>query len=111
MRRRKHREYDLPAVIHMDGSLEWYQDGKLHRGNDLPARVATNGYMEWGYNGVKHRVDVAYQRPAVIYPDGTCEFWWHDEMTHAVLDPDRVIRHYPGFYKHYDPATHAGGTT
>jgi hypothetical protein len=50
-----HRENDLPAVIHFDGTQKWYLDGKLHRDNDLPAIMDANGNQAWFQNGELHR--------------------------------------------------------
>ena len=31
---------------------------------------------EWKHNGVRHRAD----GPAVEYPNGQCEWWWHGKQ-------------------------------
>jgi len=46
-----HRENDLPAVMHEDGSREWYINGKRHRENDMPAIIREDGSKEWFVNG------------------------------------------------------------
>ena len=48
-----HRE-DGPAIIHADGSQEWYINNKLHR-EDGPAIIYANGSQEWWLNGKKLR--------------------------------------------------------
>jgi hypothetical protein len=40
---KKHRDGDKPAIIHADGSKEWYKDGKVHRDNDKPSVIVHNG--------------------------------------------------------------------
>ena len=34
-----HRDDDLPAVIHPEGSKEWYKHGRHHRVDDKPAVI------------------------------------------------------------------------
>ena len=65
-----HRDNDLPALIGADGSMEWYQHGKLHRENG-PAFIGPEGDQAWFYNGEPHRND----GPAKIWADGTEEWW------------------------------------
>ena len=63
-----HRE-DGPAVIHSDGSEEWYLNGKLHREGG-PA-VYGSGVDGWFINGKLHREG----GPAVEFTDGHGEYW------------------------------------
>ena len=62
----------------LDGSLEWYKNGKLHRDGDLPAAIDADGTLHWYKNGEPHRDD---NKPAVIRADGTLEWYkngdWH----------------------------------
>ncbi|RTK97791.1 MAG: hypothetical protein EKK64_00890 [Neisseriaceae bacterium] len=48
------REGDKPARVDVDRSV-WYRFGKIHRDNDFPAVVHTNGSKEWFYHGLRHR--------------------------------------------------------
>jgi hypothetical protein len=54
-----HRDYDLPAVVHNTGYMEWWQHGKMHRDRDLPAVISPTGIMDWYQHGkrVKRMVD------------------------------------------------------
>lgn len=61
---------DGPAVINVDGSEEWWTNGKLHR-LDGPAWTKSNGSKEWWVNGQRHRVD----GPAVVFSGGLRA--WH----------------------------------
>ena len=56
--------------MHTNGSMEWWQNGKLHR-EDGPAIVWGNGGKEWWQNGLRHRIG----GPAVIRSDGSKEWW------------------------------------
>ena len=92
-----HREGDLPAVIHSDGTLKWFKHGKLHRNGDRPAIVSParqtqvwylHGMMhregdepavvhehvvrQWYLFGKRHRSN---DKPAVMRDNGTCEWW------------------------------------
>ena len=51
-----HRDKDLPAVIHPDGSCSWYQEGQLHRDNGLPAYITSTGYCEWWTEGEQYEI-------------------------------------------------------
>ena len=59
-----------PAVVRVDGTLEWYQNGRLHRA-DGPAIVYADDTLVWYQNGCLHRAD----GPAIVYADDTCEWW------------------------------------
>jgi hypothetical protein len=60
---------DNPAIIHSNGTKEWYLNGKRHR-IFLPAIVYSNGDKEYWENGKRHRTD----GPAVIYGDK--KYWF-----------------------------------
>jgi len=47
---------DGPAVIHGDGTVEWYRHGVHHR-IDGPAIDRPYGRVQWMQNGVCHRLD------------------------------------------------------
>ena len=64
-----HRE-DGPAVIHLNGDMEWWLHNKLHR-EDGPAIIRPDGDMDWWLNHKLHRED----GPAIIRPNGDMEWW------------------------------------
>ena len=51
---KRHREEDLPAVIHADGSKYWYKNGQSHRDGDLPAKIYEDGSKFWYKNGLEY---------------------------------------------------------
>ena len=68
---RLHRE-DGPALIHYNGSEEYYIDDKLHRENK-PALIRPNGSKEWYNNDRLHRLD----GPAMENANGSKEYFIH----------------------------------
>ena len=60
-----------PAIVRMDGSLAWHQNGKLHR-TDGPAIEYASGKKEWWQNGKPHRTN----GPAVEW-DGNKQWFLH----------------------------------
>lgn len=76
---RIHRDHGLPAVIHLDGTREWWVHDKRQRAGDLPVIVRADGSKEWmrsraaGFD-VYHR---DRDLPAVVGPDGCLE-WFVD---------------------------------
>ena len=73
-----HRE-DGPAIEYANGTKKWYINGKLHR-EDGPAVECANGDKYWYLNGKCHRED----GPAVECADGT-KYWYinDNELTEA----------------------------
>ena len=59
-----------PAIVRVDGTLAWWQNGLLHR-KDGPAIEYANGGKEWWHQGFRHR----NCGPAVIRSDGSNEWW------------------------------------
>jgi hypothetical protein len=55
---------------YLDGSKEWYKEGKFHR-EDGPAIEFTNETKHWYKEGKLHRIN----GPAIELPDGT-KFWF-----------------------------------
>jgi uncharacterized protein (UPF0305 family) len=51
-----HRDDDLPAIEHADGTKVWFQHGEIHRDNG-PAFQLSNGIKVWYKNGQRHRLD------------------------------------------------------
>lgn len=80
---KKHRDNDLPAIVHSDGSQKWYQDGECHRDGDLPACVEADGTQEWYQNGECHRDD---DLPAVVYAAGH-RVWYQRGQMHRLGNP------------------------
>ena len=76
---RLHKE-DGPAIEHVDGSKEWFVNGKRHR-EDGPAIELVSGDKEWFVNGKRHRED----GPAVEWANG--KMWWVDGKLHRVDGP------------------------
>ena len=64
-----HRE-DGPAVVFIDGYMEWWQNGQLHR-IDGPAVEWANGTKEWYQDDLRHCTD----GPAIIWANGKMEWW------------------------------------
>ena len=75
---------DGPAIIHPDGSLEWWFHGNLHRVGG-PAATRPNGIEEWWFHGNLHRVG----GPAVTWPDGSLE--WHEHGVRKEPEVEAVL--------------------
>jgi ribosomal protein L25 (general stress protein Ctc) len=61
-----------------DGTICYYnKDGQRHRENDQPAVIYADGTKEWWVNDKLHREN---DQPAVIYADGTKEWWVNDKL-------------------------------
>ncbi len=76
-----HREDDfgelLPAMIHTDGTIEYYMRGLLHRnpdkyGNDQPTFIGSNGTVKYFNRGKLHREN---DMPAIIHKSGAKEYY------------------------------------
>lgn len=70
-----------PAVIHTDGSEEYYVNGNLHR-LDGPAVKWKNGDFAYYKDGVNHRIG----GPAIKWANG-CEFWYVEGKLHREFGP------------------------
>jgi len=46
-----HRERDLPATIHNNGSMFYLKDNQFHRDNNKPAIIHNDGRLSWYENG------------------------------------------------------------
>ena len=75
---------DGPAIIHADGSREWYRNDKLHR-TDGPAVIWSDGTQFWYRNGKHHRTD----GPAVVRADGY-QSWWVNGQLHRTDGPAEI---------------------
>ena len=61
--------------IDIQGTKEWYKNGKLHR-EDGPAVIHSDGFKMWLIKGKLHRED----GPAKIWPDGYCEYYLNSKQ-------------------------------
>lgn len=52
-----HRDNDEPAILWLDGTKEWWQNGYRHRNGDKPAVIRYDGEQEWYQYGTLHRLD------------------------------------------------------
>ncbi len=95
--KRLHRANDLPALIYGDGSREWYLCGKLHRENDNPAIISIDDMSQadsiepcmsiWCKHGEYHRDN----GPAIIYSDGSREWYWRGMRHRNEYDMPAII--------------------
>lgn len=69
-----HRDGDQPAVIHLDGTQEWYMFGLRHRDGGQPAYIGANGTRVWYRSGRYYRPDGL---PAIEYANGACVNVYH----------------------------------
>ena len=72
---------DGPAIEWLDGSKQWYVNGKRHR-LDGPAVEWPDGSNLWYVNGDKHRMD----GPAIDYSDGSKQ-WYVNGKRHRLDGP------------------------
>ncbi len=70
-----HRDDDLPAIIHSNGTNEWWFNGVRHRENNMPAIMDKYGRTKYYYQGRLHRTN----GPAVIFNNGQEEYWINGE--------------------------------
>ncbi len=71
----------IDLTITLDGNLIYSKDGLFHR-EDGPAVIHANGTKEWYINGNRHRED----GPAVIHAIGTKEWWVNGIQYHLIKD-------------------------
>jgi hypothetical protein len=83
---------DEPAVIHRDGTREWWRNGVPWRVGGRPMVIDCNGTQKWLRGDVLHRgcgscaacaggFPCEDDLPAVVYGDGS-EAWWHHGKRH-----------------------------
>jgi len=84
-----HRENDLPAIERVNGTKEWWLNGKLHRDNDLPAYEHVGGDKAWYVNGECHRTN----GPAVEYADGD-KYWWLEGIRYTEEKYNEKVKKY-----------------
>lgn len=104
---KKHRDFNLPAVVYNNGRREWWVHGVLQRrifnGNELwaqngvlhriggPAFVKKNEIEEWRINGKLHREDgPAFTRAAINWHTGSSNL-----LEGFDFNIDLVEREYP----------------
>lgn len=63
----------VPAVVTSRGGRCWYNRGLLHSWDDAPSYIQEDGARFWHKHGLLHRDS----GPAIIWKDGT-EEWWSD---------------------------------
>ncbi len=80
-----HRVGDFPAVECGDGSLQYWENGKLHRLNG-PAIIYPDGHRAYYQNGKRHNLN----GPAVIYAIGMVEYWI-DGVYYSKTDFDKQV--------------------
>lgn len=67
---------DGPAIIHGNGSQEWFLNGQRHNPQG-PAVIRQNGREEWWLNNLRHRTD----GPALIHKNGK-QVWLMNGVLH-----------------------------
>ncbi len=89
---------DQPAIVHLDGTKEWYCRGLGHRstlgpdGKILPSVIYANGGQIWQKNGMTHRSckdEDGNVLPAVIQSDGLMLFY-DEGRQYTISDGKRV---------------------
>jgi hypothetical protein len=83
-----HRDYDLPALIRTDGTMEWYQRGRRHRAGDRPAVMKADGSLQWFRDGLLHRENGL---PAYVWPEGDGMYWLNGEQVNPDGTPIQEI--------------------
>lgn len=72
---RRHR-LDGPAIHHLNNIQMWYAYGNCHR-SDGPAIIHNNGNVEYRENGLLHRLDgPAIERSSYKSTRDTYEWWY-----------------------------------
>lgn len=84
-----HRDDDLPAIEHSDGTKEWFFKGERHRGGGKPAIVRADGTKIYYKHNKHHR---SGDLPAFEWANGTKE-WWVDGIRHRDNGQPALIRH------------------
>lgn len=74
--------------IHPDGSIRWYQNGKLHR-EDGPAVEHINGSKAWYIYGKLHRI----YGPAIEHGN-TNKRWFISGIEYAEAEYKKQMRSY-----------------
>ena len=100
-----HSENDCPAIIRINGSKYWYNEGLLHRSNDLPAIEFKNEIQIWYYNGYIHRSD---DLPAYVSNKGISKWYKYGNLHRennlpAIINPTNISYFLDGHYYNYEP--------
>ncbi len=69
-------------IIEKDGTRVWRKNGMLHRDDDEPAIIHPDGSMEWWYEDSLHRIG----KPAYIDADGT-QMWYENDILMKTVEP------------------------
>lgn len=91
---RFHRDNDKPAIVGIDGTKQWYIDGKRHR-IDGPAIEYANGNKQWYIDNKLHRTD----GPAVEHINGEKQ-WCIDGLQHREDGPARIDQQNNKYWMH-----------
>lgn len=94
-----------PAVIKINGDVEYYKNGELHRDGDEPAIKKTNGEVEYYKNGMLHRDG---DKPAVVKSNGDVYYYKYG-MLHREGDKPSVIGSNGNTYYHKYGKLHRDG--
>jgi hypothetical protein len=78
---------------YLDGSKQWFKDGKLHRING-PAALDKGGTIFWYQNGKRHRIN----GPAVEWASES-KSWYQNGKLHRTDGP--AYEHYDGSVEYY----------
>ena len=95
----------LPAIIRINGDMEWMVQGKLHRENDMPAIITKNGKY-WYFDGMLHRDS---DMPAIVIeikPGIFNEYWYKYGKLHRKSDKPAIIRPGRDMYWYVDGKMH-----
>ena len=82
-------KFEAPTEVDSDGAMYWKNDiGEFHHDRDRPAVIYVDGTKQWYKNGELHR---DRDKPAVIWADGT-RVWYKNGILHRDRDKPVVIR-------------------
>lgn len=59
----------------LNGNIYTYVEGMFHSINDEPSIIMVNGDKHWYKHGVQHREN----KPAIIFVDKPCEYYYNGE--------------------------------
>lgn len=94
-----------PAIIHRDGTKEWFIHGVRHRVGG-PAIQFSDGTESWFVKGKRHRTD----GPAITESEGITYWYQHDEL-HRTDGPALVYDDGRVFYYRYGRAIYPPAKT
>jgi len=86
-----------PAVVHKDGSKEYWFEGQLHR-EDGPALEGSDGFQAWYKHGSLHNTN----GPAVVYANGDKEYWVDGRFVRKVSATQEKKADFGDYIEHKD---------